>query len=363
MNILYVSSKKNWGGVASWMVKTAIGLEEKGHKVIILSAKKSRFTKEAPSCLNLIPWSFGFDYNPKTILYIIYLVKKYKIDLIVTNIEKEIAVGGIAAKICGIPNIRRVGRHDDFNDAKKKIRFRHEKFVDQCIIPCNALFDEAVEHSSWLRKEQFSTIYNGRNIQHFSDIEIQEQRAEWGVLDDTVIIGVTSQLTDVKRIDILISAFAKLLITYKNIKLVISGFGKSEEALKQKCNNLNILENVLFAGFTSTPLLAAAAYDIAVSTSSNEGFPNTIVEYMAAGTPVVSTDVGGVKEIIVDGQNGFIIPVNDPESLIERLIILLDDKLLCERIGSKAHERVLNGFSEDKMVNELEHFFKNIIKK
>ncbi len=364
MNILYISSKKNWGGVASWMVKTAEGLQKKGHNVTILSSKNSKFNEEAPSNLNIIPFTFGFDYNPKAIIYIIYLIKKYKIDLIVTNIEKEIAVGGLAAKITNVPNIRRVGRHDDFNDNKKKIRFRHEHFVDYAIIPCKNLFYEAKEHSPWLKEEQFTVIYNGRNIKDFTEEEILNERNKWKIDSDKIVIGVTSQLTKVKRIDILIKAYQKLLENFENIHLVICGFGKEEDNLKSLAKDLNISNKICFAGFTNNPMLSAAAYDIAVSTSSNEGFPNSIVEYMASGTPVISTDVGGVREIIIDSENGFILPKENIEkNLIEQLSLLITDTELRNKLGKNAKEHIKNNFSEDKMINELETYFLNIINK
>ncbi|MBC8385631.1 MAG: hypothetical protein H8E57_08970 [Candidatus Cloacimonetes bacterium] len=102
MNILYLSSKKNWGGVVSWMIKTASGLEKKGHKVWILSHPDSQLNQNLPGWNRLISKKLGADYNPLMIAYIVYFIKNNKIDLLVTNIEKEISIGGVAAKICGI---------------------------------------------------------------------------------------------------------------------------------------------------------------------------------------------------------------------------------------------------------------------
>ncbi len=360
MNILYISAKKNWGGVVSWMVKTAQGLSKKGHNVMILSAKKSKFTAEAPKDLNIIPWSFGFDYNPKTIIYIIYLIKKHKIDIVVTNIEKEIAAGGIAAKFCGIKNIRRVGRHDDFNDSKKKIRFRHEKFVDLCIIPCEEIFNEAVKHSPWLKKEQFNVIYNGRNPAVFDKEETENIRKNWKVNENDIVIGITSQLTKVKNIDTLIRSFDILNKEFNNLKLVIAGDGKEKENLKNSVKELELEDKVIFHGFTNQPQLIAAAYDIGVLVSLNEGFPNTVVEYMSVGTPVVATDVGGVKEIIKNGENGLITD-NSPGTIAETVKKLIINENLRKELGKKAFDTVKENFTEDIMINNLEKFLKNAV--
>ena len=109
MNILYVSSKKGWGGVVSWMHRTALGLEARGHKVWIVSHPDSRFTVSAPPGVRIIPKRLGMDYNPVMILFMARLIKKSHIDLVVTNIQKEITVGGCAARLTGIPSIRRIG--------------------------------------------------------------------------------------------------------------------------------------------------------------------------------------------------------------------------------------------------------------
>ena len=360
MNILYINSKKNWGGVASWMLKTARGLTERGHNIIILSAEKSKFTKEAPNDLNIIPCKFGFDYNPKIIFYIICLIKKYKIDLIVTNIEKEIAVGGVAAKICKIPNIRRVGRDDDFNDKKKKIRFRHEKFVDYSIIPCNAVYEKAVQHSPWLKKHKFVTIYNGRNVKIFDKNEISKIRSNWNVKENEITIGITAQLTKVKNIDSLIKAFEIIQRDFSNTKLIITGSGYEEENLRDMVEKINLENKVVFHGFTNEPQLIAAAYDIGVLVSLNEGFPNTIVEYMSVETPVVTTDVGGVKEIITDGENGLITGFKAKE-IAKDIIKLLENDEYRKRIGKSGLQTIKENFTEDKMIKDLEKFLEKII--
>lgn len=364
MNILYVSAKKNWGGVASWMVRTAESLEERGHTVHIVSAKNSLFTKRAPKSLRIHPWSFGFDYNPATILYLVYMIKKHKIDLMVTNIEKEIAVGGIAAKLCGIPNIRRVGRHDDFNDKKSKIRFRHETFVTDSIAPCAAIWEEAKEHSPWLENYPFTVIYNGRDPQYFTEEERQKIRAGWGIDDDTVVIGTTTRLADEKRVDLILDAYAKARDEFTAPAfLVISGTGKNLAALQQQADDLGISDTLLFAGFTETPLLSASGYDITLAVADNEGFPNTVVEYMSVGRPVISTDVGGVKEIIQEPLNGLLIQPGDREGLSEKMIMLVNDTELRSSMAENAKKTVAERFSQQEMIDRLEAFFHKKLEK
>jgi len=344
MNILYISSKKQWGGVSSWMNKTALGLERKGHNVWILAHPNGRFVQSASKKLKLFPKKLGMDYNPATIFFLVRFIKKKHIDLIITNIEKEVIAGGIAARICGIPNIRRVGREDDFNE-KVKVKWHHRLFVDQCIVPCDFVRDNAMKRASWLNGSQFATIYNGSNYKRFSAAEIREQRKQWGLSDKDFIIGVTSRLAKAKGIESLIYVFHRILKNHPNCHPVLTGEGKEKENFKNMARELDISDSIIFGGFAQNPMQAAAAYDIAVSNSYFEGFPNTVVEYFAAGKPVVTTDAGGVAEMVKHEENALLIPCGDDTQLYNKIISLIENPELRKKLGQNAMKTIEQLFS------------------
>jgi glycosyltransferase involved in cell wall biosynthesis len=357
MNILYLSSKKRWGGVVSWMQKSAIGLEKKGHNIFIISHPKSMFTNLSAQSLKIIPYRLGSEYSLLSIFFLVKFIKKNKIDLLVTNLEKEVGIGGIAAKLCKIPNIRRVGREDDFKN-KLKNKLNHKHLVTRCIVPCNYVREIVINKYSWLLNSDLITIYNGRNLKIFSKNEIEQIRNSWAVKKNELVIGITSQLLPVKRIVNLISVFAKLVKTHDYIKLVITGTGKEFNNLQKQTLILNVREKVVFPGFTNEPLLTAAGYDIAVLNSSIEGFPNSIIEYLSVGKPVVSTNVGGVNEIIRNGYNGSLITSGDDELLYKKINELIINKKTRELYSKNAFLSIMDIFSEDEMINNIESFFK-----
>ena len=362
MNILYISSKKRWGGVVSWMVKTAIGLDQKGHNVFILSHPNSKLNKlENKPNIHLIEKKLGPVYNPFMILYLTRFIKKNKIDLVVTNIDKEVAIGGIAAKICGIPNIRRVGSDKDFNN-RFRMKRNHILFTNKSIVPCNYLSKTITEKYSYTNIKDFTTIYNGRNKQEIDTNKIAELKKTWNVNDNEKVMGITGQLTMVKHIDDLIKVFSKIVKKHGNWKLVITGEGPEKKNLQDLVQELNIVNNVVFAGFSDDPILSASCYDIAMLTSHREGFPNSIVEYMSTGKPVISTDVGGVNEIITDMENGLLVPYGNLDFMEETILKLITDESLQEKISKKAKITIEESFTEDIMITHLESFFKEQIK-
>ncbi|MCP5060910.1 MAG: glycosyltransferase [Ignavibacteriae bacterium] len=361
MNILYISSKKRWGGVVNWMAKTAVALEKRGHSIFIISHPNSKFTRKSNPELKIIEKKLGPLFNPIMILYIVRFIKENKIDLLVTNIDKEVGVGGIAAKICGIPNIRRVGREDDLSH-KFRLKWTHKLLVSKCIVPCNFISDEVSEKYEWLDKNDFQTIYTGKNIPNISEKEKIDLKKKLNILENEKVIGITCQLTKIKYVQNLIYAFSSLSKTERDIKLVITGEGNQKKLLIELSKKLNIEEKIVFAGFTDNVFLFASIYDIATLVSKVEGFPNSIVEYLAVGKAVVVTNVGGTSEIVTDNENGFLVPFDDEKTLIEKIKILLDNSDKRKEFEEKAIETIENGFTEDKMIDNLEEFFEENIK-
>ena len=343
------------------MTKTARGLGKKGHKVFILAHPRGRFAASVSEDIRVIRGKLGSDYNPLAVLFLLRIIEHHNIHLVVTNIEKEVIAGGIAARLKKIPNIRRVGREDDFNE-KLKVKWHHRLLVDRCIVPCNLVRDNAMKRAGWLRASEFTTIYNGKNIREFSQEDIIHQREKWGLTIHDFVIGVTSQLSTQKGLDRLIQVFGRLGGSRLPVYLVINGEGKEREKLQNMVQAYKLSDRIVFGGFTSNPMRSAAAYDIAVSNSSFEGFPNTVVEYFAAGRPVVTTDAGGVTEMAIHGENALVVPVGDDEKLRDGIERLIRNQTLREELSQKARQRIQNGFSEDHMMDRLENFYQDCIR-
>jgi glycosyltransferase involved in cell wall biosynthesis len=361
MNLLYISSKKRWGGVSSWMLKTAMGLETKGNRVWVLAHPHGKFYEHSEGKIRLIKKKLGMDYNPMMINYLVRFIKQSKIQLVVTNIEKEVVIGGIAARVCKIPNIRRVGREDDFNQ-KIKVKYHHKWFVDSCLVPCDYVRDKSIERAPWLESSQFTTIYNGRNPVPINKETIRKIKAKWGFNENELIIGVTSQLSSQKRIDILLEAFGRIAKNYNGVSLVVAGEGPERAKLEQQVAAAGIDDKIRFVGFVNEPEVLATAYDIAVSPSSFEGFPNTVVEYFAAGCAVVTTSAGGVCEIANHGVNALVIPINDASVMAAAIALLIDQPGFRKELGRNASEAIRCGFSEDLMIERLNTFYHSAIK-
>ncbi|MBI5050449.1 MAG: glycosyltransferase family 4 protein [Nitrospirae bacterium] len=104
-----------------------------------------------------------------------------------------------------------------------------------------------------------------------------------------------------------------------------------------------------------------AISDIFALSSLSEGMPVSIMEAMASGLPVVSTDVGGVSELVMDGETGFLVPPKNPDALAEKIKALMDDKALREKMGMNGQERINETFTLERMVAKTEELYKSLV--
>jgi len=164
-------------------------------------------------------------------------------------------------------------------------------------------------------------------------------RAELGVDDGTPLVGTVAQLRPQKALDVLIDAFARLPEELGSARLVIAGEGPSRADLEQAAARLGVAERVHLLGTRTDVGAILAALDVAAMSSDFEGLPLFAFECMTSGTPLVATNVGGLPEVIDDGETGLLVPARDPAALASALERLLRDPALRERLAAAARER------------------------
>ena len=176
------------------------------------------------------------------------------------------------------------------------------------------------------------------------------QRRAWGVPEDAFAIGIVARLAPVKNHALLLRALAKL---DPRFHLVLVGGGPSRSELAQLAQQLHIEHRAHFAGEVLSPVNLHQFFDASVLCSLNEGFPNSVIEALAAARPVVATPVGGVLDVIAEGWTGLLVPLGDPAQLAGALRVLEADPLLRIRLGEAGREAVRMKFHQDIVIGKL----------
>jgi L-malate glycosyltransferase len=211
------------------------------------------------------------------------------------------------------------------------------------------------------------TILNGVNVQRFQqnhDARLRI-RKELGVEENDILIGTIAVFRFQKRLDVWLEVFERLKAEGGRqkaeggkLKGVLVGDGPLMADVKAKVRALGLEEDVLLPGLQTNTVAWLSAMDIYMMSSVFEGLPIALLEAMSCGLPVVCTNAGGTGEVIRDGVDGYLVPVEEAMQLREPLAALVKDAGLRQRMGVAARQRVVEGFSLGRMVGELEGLYK-----
>lgn len=199
-------------------------------------------------------------------------------------------------------------------------------------------------------------------IHNFVDVEQFHPGAAARAEHGPASVVHVSNFRPVKRVPWLLRAFA-LASAGSDARLTLVGDGPEQGVARQLARELGLAERVVFLGERDAlPELLAGA-DVFALASSEESFGLSALEAMACGTPVVSTDVGGVREVVEDGRQGFLVPATDLEAYAERLQRLLRDRELSRRLGAAARERAVARFERHHVVEQYETLYRELLQR
>ncbi|MCI0563507.1 MAG: glycosyltransferase [Nitrososphaera sp.] len=211
---------------------------------------------------------------------------------------------------------------------------------------------------------QACTIVNGVDLDNFFPTAGRAKvRQEIGADENVRIIGVVANFRKIKNHIFLLKAFAKLARLHKNIKLVLIGQdveGDPESSMEEvSCliRNTGLQDKVLFLGYRTDIPELLSGFDIFCLTSLKEGLPISAIEAMAAGLPVVGTNVDGIKEVVIPGRTGFLVNQGDIDGLVTALDFLIRDDDLRARMGLESRNLAVTNFSLRRCINEYQKLF------
>lgn len=237
-----------------------------------------------------------------------------------------------------------------------------QKRTDYYLANSKAVIAKTIDKEA-ARPDQMHLIYNGLDLARFSRItpELRAQkRAEWGIGQHELLVGSVANLRDVKNLDLLVMAASAMKSEIPHLKWVIVGDGPDRERLTGLLTQHGLTDRFLLPGRAVDVIPSLAAMDIAVLCSASESFSNSLIEYMAAGLPVIASDVGGNREAITHGESGMLFPSGDQPRFNELVRQLVNDRALSDRFASTAKAAAYQKYSIQKYVAEHEAFYRRV---
>ena len=327
----------------SWMIPR---FDTSRFRVSLLSLRRRDLSEETLE-------QFGFPvyylekskFDPTTLPAMVRLLKRLEIDVIQTHGYGATTFGRAAALLLRMPNV--LHEHANLTDTPWFQKIPDKLFdpvTDLAIAVSNSTRQFCIEARK-LSPQRVKLVYLGAPLDEFRPWGKERQpeaRRSFGVPGLTEegirIVGTVTRLMESKGNSFFVDAAAVLARERPELRFVLVGEGPLQPELEAQAARLGIEEKVFFLGFQKDVAAAFASFDVTVYPSLWEGTPLTVFEAMAMAKPIVSTDVDGLRDVLVNEENSVVVPPRDPKALAAAIAKVLDEPSLASRISDNARE-------------------------
>lgn len=307
------------------------------------------------------------------------LIEEFKPDVVHTHASKAGTIGRLAARKMGVKCVYHTFHghvfHSYFSKAKTKFYKHVEKRLAKSCTRIIAISDIqkkelGVDHSI-CPVEKIHVVPLGFDLDRFQenkDEKRQKFRSEYNLKDTTIAVGIVGRLVPIKNHNLFVDSVAMALEKFKgDVKYYIIGDGELREELEAYCKLKNIEistpekpnENapLVFTSWIQDMDRVVAGLDIVALTSNNEGTPVSLIEAQAGGKPVVSSNVGGIENVIIEGETGLLSPRGDSQAFADNLLTLLANSELREKMSAKGWKNVSKRYHYKRLVKDVEEMY------
>lgn len=297
------------------------------------------------------------------------LLRSERFDIVHTYLATADYYGRLAAILTGNCKIVSSVRGEDRWKEKQHIWADRvlNRFNDRIVVNAGRL-REVVIKRDYAQPDKIVTIYNGIDTGKIEDgrakidspFSILNLRRSLGISNNEYVVGAVGRLGPEKDYPTFLKAAEEVVKIVPNVKFVIVGDGPEKQRLADSVKRLGIENKIIFTGLRNDALEIMNIFDVQVLTSLYEGCPNVVMEAMALAKPVVATDVGGCAELISDGVSGYISKVGDSRDIAAKVIAILKDNALRQKMGEAGREKIRRDFRSEIMVSKTEALYEQL---
>lgn len=354
MNILLVTTHMRMGGVGIYTVTLANRLQAAGNRVFVASSGGGLEGELAPGIVKLgVPLDTKSVLSPRVLASALKLraaVKKEKIDIVHAQTRVSQAASHLLSVLAGVPYV--ATWHGFFRPHFLRRAF---PFWGVKTIAISKPVYENLRDVFGRKEKDLRLVPNGVETGKFSGEYTPEEkkgiRKKFG-LGDGPVVGIISRLSEEKGHAVLIDAFREISAGFPGAQLLIIGEGRLEKDLRKRAEGMGLGDSVRFFGNTLNAREFLAIMDVFARPGLQEGFGLALAEAMLMGVPVVSTGVGGFREMLDDGELGVLVEPCNAVTLAGSICRLLGDKPLAARIAAAAKIYAAEKFSAERMARQ-----------
>ncbi len=385
---IHIITRLDKGGSAENSLLTVIGLDKKIYNVILIKGlsfesdmdkdearaleKSVRETERDGVRITIVPSlvrNISPFYDLKAFFTLIKILRHERPHIVHTHTSKAGILGRWAAFFTRVPIIIHTPHGHVFwgyfNKWKVSFYIILEKLTACISNKIIALTKQEKNDHIYLHiasEDKFSVVHSGINLDRFPNLPVDHAviKRRLGIPEDNLVVGTVGRLTHVKGHGYLIEAAEKIMDARPDTTFVFLGDGELSDELKNMTSMLGIEENVKFLGWRPDVAEVMSTFDLFVLPSLNEGMGRVLVEAMVLGKPIVASNVGGIPDLVVHGENGYLFPVGNVETLAARINELLDDPIKREEMGNRGRSYTI-GYSSEEMVKKIDLIYRQLL--
>ncbi len=348
------------GGAERILIKTLQSLPSRFRPLVVTFKMDERLgiRDMAPCPIHVLPLTKTYTFGALRVAgQIRTMIRRENVRLVHTFFETSDLWGGLIARMLGVPVISSRRDMGILRSKKHRIAYRVLRRQFDMVLTVSEQVRRLCIEQDGVPSDRVHTHYNGLALENYEARRSRELvRQDFGVPIGAQVITCVGHLRHVKGIDVLVETARLVCERVPSAHFVCVGEDHAPEYVKsvrQRIAELNLGERIHLAGGYEDIPSALAASDIFYLPSRSEGFSNALIEAMACRLPCVATDVGGNREALEDGTNGFIIPPENPDAAASALCRLLTDPERAREMGARGRSIVERKFTASAMIWNL----------
>jgi glycosyltransferase involved in cell wall biosynthesis len=368
LRIAQICSSRSWGGMEMHVAQVAELLQELGHQSIIWCAPGSELERDAASRgLSTFPFEPKSYFNARVLRQTIRQLRHEPVDILHAHYGKDLWTLAPANDLTGRRPIVFI-KHIGTQKAKLDLMHRYIYSRVHTVIAISQVIADNLLATHPVKPEQIEIIHHGVEPSLFIDTGAWREniRRQWGLTAEQLLIGTIGRLQVGKGHLEYLDMAAALTAQYPQVRFVIigeptRGEERSAEVIYEKIKQLHLEQVVLMPGFRKDIPAVLAAMDIFAFPSRAEAFGLVLIEAMAAGKPVVSTNCDGVLDIVEHGHNGLLFTLGQTDQFINAVKTLIDDPALRQRLAQQGRATVEQKFSRRQFSHQLVQLYEKCL--
>lgn len=364
MNIFIAESSTAVGGQELAVLLHAEGLMKRGHRLLLILEPGSPIAKMAVERnLPVALMSMRRSRYPQAILAMRRLLQRDRPAILQVNSSRDSWIGSIAARLVrSRPKVIRIRHISTPLNRNLTTQLLYRGLVDMVVVTGGERTRRGLIERDGLAADRVAAFPIGLDVEYFHPAPPDpDLRHELGLTNGQLLVGLISYLRTYKGHEYFIDAAGRIATKREDVTFIIVGEGPEEQTIRRLIEQRQLTSRIRMLGFRDDLLNVFRSLDVfAIPSVEGDTIPQVLMQALAMGIPVVSTTVGSIPDVVIDGETGFVVPPRDSSALAEKILALLDNPELRHRMGAKGRGLVEASYSIEKMLDRMEGVYQSL---